>query len=36
MLWMVVGEDQVLNRKRKKHDFLAAAILLFVSKIIMT
>ena len=30
------GEDSVKYRKRKKHRFLAAAILLFISKIIIT
>ena len=30
------GEDSVQYRNRKKHCFLAAAILLFISKIIIT
>ena len=30
------GEDSVLYRKRKKYCFLAAAILLFIAKIIKT
>ena len=30
------GEDSVKYRNRKKHRFLAAAILLFIGKIIIT
>ena len=30
------GEDSVTYRNRKKHRFLAAAILLFIGKIIIT
>ena len=30
------GEDSVKYRNRKKHHFLAAAILLFIGKIIIT
>ena len=33
---MTVGEDSVQYRKRKKHCFLAAAIFLYIGKIIMT
>ena len=33
---MTVGEDSVQYRKRKKHCFLAAAILLFIGKINIT
>ena len=33
---MTVGEDTVQYRKRTKHCFLAAAILLFIGKIIIT
>ena len=33
---MTVGEDSIQYRKRKKHCFLAAAILHFVGKIIKT
>ena len=34
---MMVGEDQVYNRKNKKYGFLAVvAILLFIGKIIIT
>ena len=32
----IVGEDSVQYRKYKKHCFLAAAILLFIGKIIIT
>ena len=32
---MTVGEDSVQYRKRKKHCFLAAAILFFIGKIII-
>ena len=35
-LWMTVSEDSVQYRIRKKHCFLAAAILLFIGKIIIT
>ena len=33
---MMVGEDSVQYKKRKKHCFLAAAILLLIGKIIIT
>ena len=33
---MIVGEDSIQYRKRKKHCFLTAAILLFIGKIIIT
>ena len=32
----MVDEDSIQYRKRKKHCFLAAAILLFIGKIIIT
>ena len=32
----MLGEESVQYRKRKKHSFLLAAILLFIGKIIIT